>query len=129
MKANAKQGSANGEGEGSLSYGDEDVEEDLSEQVFAAAHGIGQHFVEDAVVAVEEKRPRGIRGDCKTGHGQNSGQKELVVTHIPDPRRSTKSGIDAHAEDQHVQEREEKIPENERKVRRANLHFAINNGG
>src|SRR6202521_3651650 len=129
LDADAQNETADHKSESGLTDGDEDIENNFPEQVFAAAHGIGEHLVEDAVVAVEEERPGSIGGDGKTGHGQNSRQEEFVVIHIAEPGGSAKGGIDADTKDKHVEEREEKIPEDEGEVGGANFRFAIDNGG
>src|ERR1700687_711750 len=129
LDADAENETADHESESGLADGDEDIENNFPEQVFAAAHGIGEHLVEDAVVAVEEERPGSIGGDGKTGHGQNSRQEEFVVIHIAEPRGSAQGGIDADTKDKHVEEREEKIPEDQGEVGGANFRFAIDNGG
>src|SRR4029077_15891940 len=48
-----------------LRYGNEQVERYFAQQIFGAAHRIGEHFVEDAIVAVHEEGPRTIRGNPK----------------------------------------------------------------
>src|SRR5258708_1090221 len=57
LDADAQNETADHKSESGLTDGDEDIENNFPEQVFAAAHGIGEHLVEDAVVAVKEKRP------------------------------------------------------------------------
>src|SRR5713101_1686533 len=129
VHTDAEEQAADGERERGLHNGDEDVEDDFSEQVFAAAHRIGEHFVEDAVVAVQKKRPGSIGSDGEAGHGQNSREKKLVVVHVAEPGGSAERGIDAYTKDQHVKKRKEKIPEDKGKIRGANFRFAIHNCG
>ena len=43
------------QGDARLREGDEQVERDFAKQIFGAAHGIGEHFVEDTVIAIHDK--------------------------------------------------------------------------
>src|SRR5260370_35961531 len=111
VHTDAEEQAADSERERGLHKGEEDVEDDFSEQVFAAAHRIGEHFVEDAVVAVQKKRPGSIGSDGETGHGQNSREKKLVVVHVAESGGSAQRGNDPYTKDQQRKDGKEKIPE------------------
>src|SRR5690242_19523742 len=129
LHTDAQQPAADDESQDGLHDRDEHVKDDLAEQVLAAAKRVGKHFVENAVVAIEKKRPWGIRGDGEAGHGQNAGEKEFVVVNPRKAGRGAQRGVDADTEHQHVQQRIKQIPENERDIRGADARFAIHHGG
>src|SRR6266581_3154285 len=108
-----------------LQNGDQDIKKYLAEQIFRAAERIGEHFVEDAVVAVQKKRPRGVRGDAETRHTENAREKKGVVVHARRGERRPESRIDAHAKDQHVAQRVEQIPKDKSHIRGSNLALPI----
>jgi hypothetical protein len=73
---NSQQPGSQAQGDDRLRDGDEQVERNFAEQIFSAAHGVGEHFVEDAIVAVHKEGPRTVRGYPKAGHAQHAGEKK-----------------------------------------------------
>ena len=111
------------DGDERLGQPDRDVEQHLADEVLRAADRIGQHLVEDAVVAVHEERPRGVRRDAEAGHPEDAREEERVV--VGRQAREAERLVHADAEHQQIPERIDDVPEDEQGVGRPDLSLAI----
>src|SRR6185503_4185308 len=89
---------------------------------------IRQHLVENAVVAIEKERPRGVGGDPKARHAEHARQKERVVVEAGQLAGESERGIHPETKHQQVAERVQDIPEDERQIGGPDLGFAKENG-
>src|SRR5262245_48730894 len=111
-----------------LANRDQQIEQYLSQQILCAGHRIREHLVEDAVVAIHEERPGGVRGDAEARHSQHSSKEERVVVHTEARFGEPDGPSHPNSEHQQISKRVEKIPEDERQIGRADLAFAVKNG-
>src|SRR5215469_6627965 len=111
-----------------LHQADKQRKQHLAQHICGAAQRVGEHLEEDAVVAVQKKRPRSVGGNAKASHPQHAGKKERIVVHTVAEQRRAQRSIHADAEDKHVAKRVKDVPEYEDQVGGADLRLTVDHG-